>query len=163
MVPLVRRRARSWTCLYTLETQAPPQCCTLWAPRTQPARWVLPVSLCRAVRPRQLAALHPPHPPTPAWQPGLAGCTSPHSTAALWLQVITLDTAGANYRSVWAMHKHFPHVKTFVRAFDIENGGLVVLVWRLPHAGSHRPSWGLGGSLRGGFAGAPGLPRCCSC
>lgn len=38
-------------------------------------------------------------------------------------QVITLDTAGANYRSVWAMHKHFPHVKTFVRAFDIENGG----------------------------------------
>jgi voltage-gated potassium channel Kch len=37
--------------------------------------------------------------------------------------VITLDTAGANYRSVWAMHKHFPHVKTFVRAFDIENGG----------------------------------------
>ncbi|KAL4445002.1 hypothetical protein ABPG77_004052, partial [Micractinium sp. CCAP 211/92] len=36
--------------------------------------------------------------------------------------VITLDTAGANYRSVWAMHKHFPHVKTFVRAFDIENG-----------------------------------------
>ena len=38
------------------------------------------------------------------------------------LQVITLDTAGANYRSVWAMHKHFPHIKTFVRAFDIENG-----------------------------------------
>lgn len=37
-------------------------------------------------------------------------------------QVITLDTAGANYRSVWAMHKHFPEVKTFVRAFDIENG-----------------------------------------
>jgi len=37
-------------------------------------------------------------------------------------QVITLDTAGANYRSVWAMHKHFPHIKTFVRAFDIENG-----------------------------------------
>ncbi|PRW61490.1 K(+) efflux antiporter chloroplastic-like [Chlorella sorokiniana] len=36
--------------------------------------------------------------------------------------VITLDTAGANYRSVWAMHKHFPHIKTFVRAFDIENG-----------------------------------------
>lgn len=39
-----------------------------------------------------------------------------------FLQVITLDTAGANYRSVWAMHKHFPHIKTFVRAFDIENG-----------------------------------------
>ena len=42
--------------------------------------------------------------------------------ARLCMQVITLDTAGANYRSVWAMHKHFPHVKTFVRAFDIENG-----------------------------------------
>lgn len=39
--------------------------------------------------------------------------------------MITLDTAGANYRSVWAMHKHFPHIKTFVRAFDIENGGWV--------------------------------------
>ena len=38
------------------------------------------------------------------------------------MQVITLDTAGANYRSVWAMHKHFPHVKTVVRAFDIESG-----------------------------------------
>jgi voltage-gated potassium channel Kch len=36
--------------------------------------------------------------------------------------VITLDTAGANYRSVWAMHKHFPHVKTFVRAHDISAG-----------------------------------------
>ncbi len=36
--------------------------------------------------------------------------------------VITLDTPGANYRSVWAMHKHFPTVKTFVRAHDIEAG-----------------------------------------
>lgn len=36
--------------------------------------------------------------------------------------VITLDTSGANYRSVWAMHKHFPHVKTFCRAHDISNG-----------------------------------------
>ena len=36
--------------------------------------------------------------------------------------VITLDTAGANYRSVWAMHKHFPDVKTFVRAHDISAG-----------------------------------------
>lgn len=37
--------------------------------------------------------------------------------------VITLDTPSANYRSVWAMHKHFPNVRTFVRAFDISNGG----------------------------------------
>lgn len=36
--------------------------------------------------------------------------------------VITLDTPGANYRSVWAMHKHFPHVKTYVRAHDINHG-----------------------------------------
>lgn len=33
--------------------------------------------------------------------------------------VITLDTPGANYRSVWAMQKHFPSVKTYVRAHDI--------------------------------------------
>eukprot|EP00879_Flechtneria_rotunda_P010681 GHRR01011162.1.p1 GENE.GHRR01011162.1~~GHRR01011162.1.p1 ORF type:complete len:323 (+),score=140.55 GHRR01011162.1:415-1383(+) len=36
--------------------------------------------------------------------------------------VITLDTPGANYRSVWAMQKHFPHVKTYVRAHDINHG-----------------------------------------
>jgi voltage-gated potassium channel Kch len=36
--------------------------------------------------------------------------------------VITLDTAGANYRSVWAMQKHYPSVKTFVRAHDINHG-----------------------------------------
>lgn len=35
--------------------------------------------------------------------------------------VICLDTPGANYRTVWALHKHFPHVKTFVRARDIHN------------------------------------------
>lgn len=29
------------------------------------------------------------------------------------------DTPGANYRAVWAMTKHFPHVKTFVRAHDL--------------------------------------------
>jgi monovalent cation:proton antiporter-2 (CPA2) family protein len=36
--------------------------------------------------------------------------------------VITLDTPSANYRSVYSMHKHFPTVKTFVRAHDIEAG-----------------------------------------
>jgi hypothetical protein len=36
--------------------------------------------------------------------------------------VITLDTPGANYRSVWAMQKHFPAIKTYVRAHDINHG-----------------------------------------
>eukprot|EP00877_Chromochloris_zofingiensis_P008397 jgi/Chrzof1/3810/Cz13g09190.t1_KEA1[v5.2] len=36
--------------------------------------------------------------------------------------VITLDTPGANYRSVWAMHKHFPGIKTYVRAHDVNHG-----------------------------------------
>ena len=36
--------------------------------------------------------------------------------------VITLDTPGANYRSVWALHKHFPHVKSYVRAHDVDHG-----------------------------------------
>jgi hypothetical protein len=36
--------------------------------------------------------------------------------------VITLDTPGANYRSVWALHKHFPSIKTYVRAHDVNHG-----------------------------------------
>jgi monovalent cation:proton antiporter-2 (CPA2) family protein len=36
--------------------------------------------------------------------------------------VITLDTPSANYRSVWAMHKNFPHVKTFCRAHAVSAG-----------------------------------------
>ncbi|XAR54076.1 hypothetical protein NMG60_11029077 [Bertholletia excelsa] len=35
---------------------------------------------------------------------------------------ITLDSPGANYRAVWALSKHFPNVKTFVRAHDIDHG-----------------------------------------
>ncbi|KAK9202358.1 hypothetical protein WN944_017568 [Citrus x changshan-huyou] len=35
---------------------------------------------------------------------------------------ITLDTPGANYRTVWALSKYFPNVKTFVRAHDIDHG-----------------------------------------
>ncbi|KAI4364744.1 hypothetical protein MLD38_020799 [Melastoma candidum] len=35
---------------------------------------------------------------------------------------ITLDTPGANYRTVWALNKYFPHVKTFVRAHDVDHG-----------------------------------------
>eukprot|EP00884_Botryococcus_braunii_P005201 jgi/Botrbrau1/14682/Bobra.0108s0039.1 len=36
--------------------------------------------------------------------------------------VVTLDTPGANYRSVWALHKHYPHVKIYVRAHDVTHG-----------------------------------------
>ncbi|KAE9605425.1 hypothetical protein Lal_00024955 [Lupinus albus] len=35
---------------------------------------------------------------------------------------ITLDSPGANYRTVWALAKHFPNVKTFVRAHDVVHG-----------------------------------------
>lgn len=35
---------------------------------------------------------------------------------------ITLDTPGANYRTVWALSKYFPNVKTFVRAHDVGHG-----------------------------------------
>ncbi|MQL84162.1 hypothetical protein Taro_016674 [Colocasia esculenta] len=35
---------------------------------------------------------------------------------------ITLDTPGANYRTVWALSKYFPKVKTFVRAHDVDHG-----------------------------------------
>ncbi|XP_074263294.1 K(+) efflux antiporter 2, chloroplastic-like [Silene latifolia] len=35
---------------------------------------------------------------------------------------VTLDTPGANYRTVWALSKHFPNIKTFVRAHDVDHG-----------------------------------------
>eukprot|EP00252_Welwitschia_mirabilis_P000670 TRINITY_DN10645_c0_g1_i1.p1 TRINITY_DN10645_c0_g1~~TRINITY_DN10645_c0_g1_i1.p1 ORF type:complete len:1299 (-),score=306.34 TRINITY_DN10645_c0_g1_i1:215-4111(-) len=35
---------------------------------------------------------------------------------------VTLDTPGANYRTVWALNKYFPNVKTFVRAHDVDHG-----------------------------------------
>lgn len=35
---------------------------------------------------------------------------------------ITLDSPGANYRTVWALSKYFPKVKTFVRAHDVDHG-----------------------------------------
>ncbi|KAG7990363.1 hypothetical protein I3843_02G022500 [Carya illinoinensis] len=35
---------------------------------------------------------------------------------------VTLDTPGANYRTVWALSKYFPNVKTFVRAHDVDHG-----------------------------------------
>ncbi|XP_038682628.1 K(+) efflux antiporter 2, chloroplastic-like [Tripterygium wilfordii] len=35
---------------------------------------------------------------------------------------IALDTPGANYRTVWALSKYFPNVKTFVRAHDVDHG-----------------------------------------
>jgi voltage-gated potassium channel Kch len=36
--------------------------------------------------------------------------------------VITLDTPGANYRAVWAMNKHYPNAKIYVRAHDVSHG-----------------------------------------
>ncbi|XP_074279890.1 K(+) efflux antiporter 2, chloroplastic-like [Silene latifolia] len=35
---------------------------------------------------------------------------------------VTLDTPGANYRTVWALSKNYPNVKTFVRAHDVDHG-----------------------------------------
>ncbi|KAL3649543.1 K(+) efflux antiporter 1, chloroplastic [Castilleja foliolosa] len=35
---------------------------------------------------------------------------------------VTLDSPGANYRTVWALSKNFPNVKTFVRAHDVDQG-----------------------------------------
>ncbi|MCL7031392.1 hypothetical protein MKW94_017538 [Papaver nudicaule] len=35
---------------------------------------------------------------------------------------VTLDTPGANYRTVWALNKYYPNVKTFVRAHDVDHG-----------------------------------------
>ncbi|KAF5936579.1 hypothetical protein HYC85_024085 [Camellia sinensis] len=35
---------------------------------------------------------------------------------------ITLDNPGANYRTVWALSKYFPNVKTFVCAHDVDHG-----------------------------------------
>ncbi len=34
---------------------------------------------------------------------------------------VCLHVAGANYRTVWALHKHYPHVKTYVRAHDVNH------------------------------------------
>ena len=36
--------------------------------------------------------------------------------------VVTLDSPGANYRTVWALHRHFPDVKVYVRAHDVNHG-----------------------------------------
>ncbi len=36
--------------------------------------------------------------------------------------VVVLDTPGANYRCVWAIKKHYPNVKIYVRARDVSHG-----------------------------------------
>ena len=36
--------------------------------------------------------------------------------------VVVLDTPGANYRCVWAIKKHYPNVKVYVRARDVAHG-----------------------------------------
>lgn len=35
--------------------------------------------------------------------------------------VVALDSPGANYRCVWGMKHHFPNVKTYVRAYDVDH------------------------------------------
>ncbi|PPD84246.1 hypothetical protein GOBAR_DD18823 [Gossypium barbadense] len=35
---------------------------------------------------------------------------------------IALDSPGANYRTVWALSKYFPNVKTFIQAHDVDHG-----------------------------------------
>ena len=39
-----------------------------------------------------------------------------------WIKFYVSLCAGANYRSVWALHKHFPNVKIYVRAHDVTHG-----------------------------------------
>lgn len=36
--------------------------------------------------------------------------------------VVTLDSSGANYRTVWALRKYYPEVKILARAHDIHHG-----------------------------------------
>jgi monovalent cation:proton antiporter-2 (CPA2) family protein len=36
--------------------------------------------------------------------------------------VVTLDTPGANFRTVWALKKYYPHIKVYARASDIQQG-----------------------------------------
>ena len=35
--------------------------------------------------------------------------------------IITLDSPAANYRTVWALNRHYPHISTYCRAHDIEH------------------------------------------
>lgn len=36
--------------------------------------------------------------------------------------IVTLDSPAANYRAVWALSRHYPHISTYCRAHDIEHG-----------------------------------------
>ena len=36
--------------------------------------------------------------------------------------VVTLDTPGGNFRTVWALKKYYPHIKVYARASDIQQG-----------------------------------------
>jgi len=54
-----------------------------------------------------------------AGSPGVLHSIGAHKAACA---VITLDAPAANYRTVWALKKHFPKVKSYVRAHDVEQG-----------------------------------------
>jgi voltage-gated potassium channel Kch len=36
--------------------------------------------------------------------------------------VVTLDSSGASFRTVWALKKYYPHIKVYARASDIKEG-----------------------------------------
>lgn len=54
-----------------------------------------------------------------AGSPGVLHSIGAHKASCA---VITLDAPAANYRTVWALKKHFPKVKSYVRAHDVEQG-----------------------------------------
>ncbi|GMP43355.1 hypothetical protein CsSME_00012743 [Camellia sinensis var. sinensis] len=49
-------------------------------------------------------------------------CSIKFAAERACIAAITLDNPGANYRTVWALSKYFPNVKTFVRAHDVDHG-----------------------------------------
>ncbi|THF99669.1 hypothetical protein TEA_008057 [Camellia sinensis var. sinensis] len=66
---------------------------------------------------------------------------------------ITLDTPGANYRTVWVLSKYFPNVKTFVRAHDVDHG------LNLENAGATALSEASGSSLSYGYSRIMSKPK----
>ncbi|GMP43416.1 hypothetical protein CsSME_00012784 [Camellia sinensis var. sinensis] len=66
---------------------------------------------------------------------------------------ITLDTPGANYRTVWELSKNLPNVKTFVHAHDVDHG------LHLEKAGATALSVASGSSLGYGYSWIMSKPR----
>ncbi|CAL5381885.1 unnamed protein product [Camellia sinensis] len=66
---------------------------------------------------------------------------------------ITLDTPGANYRTVWELSKYLPNVKTFVHAHDVDHG------LHLEKAGATALSEASGSALGYGYSWIMSKPR----